>query len=70
MIKVSQKLKDKVKLYPGKQWELAVKVGIHPGYLSQIVNDLTHIKNKNKKIMKLARILGLEENEIFEEEHN
>jgi hypothetical protein len=69
---VSETLKAKVRLSNLKQYQIAHLVNIHPTTLSRIINGIEIVKDGDKRIIAIGKVLGLAEEECFatdEREH-
>lgn len=64
---ISQQFKQKLKLWHEPQYRVAIKAGIHPGLLSKWVIGAQPVKRGDPRIIRVAKILGLKQNQIFEE---
>lgn len=59
---------EKIKLNELKQYEIALKAGLHPATLSKIVNGAEPIKVGDPRVLSVAHVLGIPESEVFEKE--
>jgi hypothetical protein len=64
---VSDLFKAAVKLSDLKSYEIANKAGIHYTTLSQIINGVQDVKPGDKRVLKVAKILGLEPEDCFDD---
>jgi hypothetical protein len=62
---VSETFKTKVKLSNLKGYQIAHLATIHPTTLSRIMNGIEPVKNGDKRVIAIGRILGLTESECF-----
>jgi len=65
---ISEKFVSAVKQYSGTQYSLAWKAGIHPVTLTQIVTGYIRPLPGDKRVLKVAAILGIEPGECWEVE--
>ena len=62
---VSRKFVEAVKGYPDTQYSLAWKAGLHPVTLTQIVIGYIRPGPGDKRVLRVAEILGLNPEECF-----
>jgi len=65
MASMSKKLNDAVRLYPGKRYELAWRIPMHPSSLSAVLHGIQPVKVGDPRILRLAELLGIPEEEAF-----
>jgi len=64
---VSQKFVEAVKLAPKRAYRIAQEAGLHPTTLSKIMNGIEKAHSNDPRILAVARVLGLDPKECFEE---
>jgi transcriptional regulator with XRE-family HTH domain len=62
---VSDQFKEAVKLYKGRQYEIAHKAGIHPSVLSRIVCGIDKTEPGDLRVLRVAKVLGLRKKDCF-----
>lgn len=62
---VSEKLKRAVKLSPMRAYQIAHRCNLHPSTLSQIVNGIVYVKPGDPRVLRVAKVVGVSENEAF-----
>ncbi len=65
---VSKKLRDAVKLDPRRDYEIAHAAGLHPSMLSKLVCGIDRPKPGDPRVLAIAQVVGVDEEECFEEE--
>lgn len=63
---ISKKFRDAVKLDSRPQYELAWQAGINPTTLSQIIIGYVRPRYGDPRVIRVGKLLGLEESECFE----
>ncbi len=63
---LSRKFLIAVKLADEPMYRLAQKAQMHPSTLSQILHGIQKVKPSDPRILRIAKIVGLQENEIFD----
>lgn len=66
MMRVSREFKARLKLADRPAYRIAIEAGINPSTLSKIVHGAEQIQPKDKRVCRVARILGLNDHEAFE----
>lgn len=64
---VSQKFITAIKLSPEPAYKIAWKAGVNPTMLSKLINGIERPKPNDQRIINVGRILGIPENECFQE---
>lgn len=64
---VSKKLLATVKLCKKRAYIIAFEAKIHPSTLSKILNGIERTKPGDHRVIAVGRVLGLAEDELFEE---
>jgi hypothetical protein len=67
---ISKKLVEAVKLSDWRAYRIAHKAGLHPSTLSRILNGIEEVEFGDPRILRLAKVLGLNPDECFEEMRN
>jgi len=67
-MRVSQKFVAAVKLSGQREYQLARKAKIHPSTLSGLINGIQEPKPMDPRVVSVAKILGLDPEEAFEDE--
>jgi len=68
MRKVSQKFIEAVKLANRPAYKIAWEAGIHPVLLSKILHGYDRVWRNDRRVMAVAKVLGLDPGECFEGE--
>ena len=66
MFMFSKKFLIRLKLNPLPQYRIAQKAGLHPTTLSQLVNGIVTVKENDPRLLKVAQVLGLKREEVFD----
>ena len=64
-MKISKKLINAYKLDGRKAYDLAKLSGLHPATFSQIMNAIIPICKNDERVLKIARILGVNAKDAF-----
>ena len=67
MIVLSKKFIFALKEYPGRNYQVAQKAGIHFSTLSRLKNGIERTYWGDRRILKVGRVLGLAPDDCFEE---
>ena len=70
MVYVSKKFIQAVRTSPARNYRLALTSGIHPTYLSKIINHAAQVKFGDPKIIILGGLLSLPPEQCFSEKSN
>jgi len=65
-MRLSKRLKEALRFCDEPLWKLAASVNLHPSALSRYLHDRHEIRRKDKRLLKLARRLGVPKDEAFE----
>lgn len=65
---ISRKFLAEIKLHPEPAYKLAQKAGINPSVLSKLMNGYQPVKDDDKRIMAVGKLLGLSPRDCFEQE--
>lgn len=68
MVKVSQKFFEAVKLADRPAYKIAWEAGLHPVILSKILHGYDKLWPNDRRVIAVARVLGLQPQECFEME--
>ena len=63
---ISQKFKTRVKMHPMRDYKIALAAGLCPTTLSKIINDAMPVEPGDKRVLAIAKVLGIRESECFE----
>jgi hypothetical protein len=63
---VSRRFVEAVKLAPIRAYRIAHQAGLHPCTLSKIVNGIEPVRPGDRRVLAVANVLGLSENECFD----
>jgi len=63
---ISKRLIAAVKLNNRRAYEIAHDAGIHPSTLSRIICGIEKVKDEDRRVIAVGKILGLSEAECFE----
>lgn len=55
-----------LRLSKRNQYEVAWRAGIHPNTLSKLVNGIEHVRQNDKRIVAVGKILGLSPDKCFD----
>ncbi len=64
---LSQKFKEKLKLWPHPQYKVALQAGFNPSSLSKLVIGAQPVQIGDPRLIKVGEIIGLSSDQIFEE---
>jgi hypothetical protein len=64
---VSQKLIAAIRLNSMPAYKIAWSAGVNPTMLSKLINGIERPKQGDKRIINVGRVLGIQENECFQE---
>lgn len=64
---ISRKFKIAIKLSNIPAWRIAYMAGINPNVLSKIMSGALLIKPRDVRVLKVARVIGLSDDECFED---
>ena len=62
---ISERLRIAVKLSGKRQYRIAQEVGIHPATLSKLLNGIEVPKPGDLRVLAVARVVGVPEEEAF-----
>jgi hypothetical protein len=62
---ISTELQNAVRCAPIRQYRLAQKINVHPSTLSGWLNRIAPVKRGDRRVLELARLLGIGENAAF-----
>jgi hypothetical protein len=65
---VSKNFIAAVKLNPKRDYKIAQEAGVHPCILSRIINGIDQVQPGDKRVLAVGKVLGLGEEELFEQE--
>jgi hypothetical protein len=68
MVRVSRKFIEAVKLANRPAYRIAWEADLHPVLLSKLIHGADKVYPRDRRILRVARILGLKPEECFEEE--
>jgi hypothetical protein len=63
---VSQKLKNAVKTNLEPAYKIAQKANLSQSMMSQLLNGIVDVKHGDERVIRIGKVLGLEESECFE----
>lgn len=64
---ISRKFIETVKLSSWKSYQIAHKAGVNAATLSKIVNGIDLVKPGDPRVVRIARVLGLNPEDCFDE---
>ena len=67
---ISNKFKIAIKLSDKPAYKIAQEVGMDPNVLSKMLCGIIKVKRNDKRVLRVARVLGLKPEECFEEGEN
>ena len=65
---ISQKLKNAVRLSDKRSYMIAHEAGLHPSTLSRIICGIEKVTHGDQRVLSIAGVIGLPEDECFEHE--
>jgi hypothetical protein len=68
MLTVSNKLKIALKLNPKPAYQIAWAADINPNVLSKLINGIERVQPNDQRIIAVGKVLGVPEEECFQEE--
>jgi transcriptional regulator with XRE-family HTH domain len=68
-MKVSKTFIEQIKLSPLRQYKIAQEAGLHPSTLSKIMCGIEKIKERDPRVLRVARVLKLSREDCFEGAH-
>jgi plasmid maintenance system antidote protein VapI len=63
---ISKKFRTAVKLSNRRAYQIAWAAGVHPNFLSKIINGIERVKPGDPRVIRIGKVLGLSEDELFE----
>jgi len=63
---ISIKLKAAIKLNDKRQYQIAHEAGLNPSTLSKIICGIERVKEGDPRVLSVAKVLGLKQEECFE----
>lgn len=63
---ISQKFRTAVKLSNRRAYQIAWEAGVHPNFLSKIINGIERVKPGDSRVIRIGKVLGLSEDDLFE----
>ena len=67
MSSLSEKFLIKPKLYREPTYRIAQRASVNPATLSQLITGALRLKPNDERVISVGRILGLKDNECFED---
>ena len=67
-MEISGKLRQAISESPLRQFQLAALAGIHPSTLSKALNGATRLHLWDRRVLAIAKVLGIKPAEAFEDE--
>ncbi len=64
---VSRRFVEAIKLAPMRSYKIAQAAGLHPSTLSRILNGIDLVRPNDRRVIAVAKILGLDPRECFDE---
>ena len=65
---ISRRLRETVKLSDLRAYEIAHRAHLHPSTLSRILNGIEDVMPGDHRVLRIAKVLGLDAEECFEEQ--
>jgi diphthamide synthase (EF-2-diphthine--ammonia ligase) len=65
---VSKTFRAAIKLSDRRAWQIAYEAGIHPNVLSKIMSGAIRTKKDDERVLRVAKVLGLEPAACFDPE--
>jgi len=65
--KLSKLFLSELKLHPIPAYQLAIAAGLNPSSLSMLMHGGQKVDREDERLVALGKMLGLEEQEVFEE---
>lgn len=63
---MSETLRRAIKLHPKRHYQIAQEAGLHPSTLSKLMNGIVPIYEDDPRVIKIARVLGLDPEDCFD----
>lgn len=63
---ISKKFRSAVKLSHRRAYQIAWEAGVHPNFLSKVINGIERAKAGDPRVIRIGKVLGLSEDELFE----
>ena len=67
-MQISDKLRQEIAGSSLRQFQLATLAGIHPSTLSKALNGSTRLQPYDRRVLAIARVLGVNPEDAFEED--
>ena len=68
MIRISDKLRIKIKVNNIPAYRIAQLAGMDPSTLSKLLCGISRIKPNDPRVLAIGKVLGIPENECFQED--
>ncbi len=65
---ISKKFRATIKLSEIPAWKIALKAGVDPSVLSKIMIGAIPVRPGDRRVKRVARVIGLREDECFEDD--
>jgi len=65
-MRVSQKLRNAVRLSDLRVYEIAHRAGLHPSMVSKLIHGAEIPKPRDKRVIAIGRVVGLPESACFD----
>ena len=69
-MRVSQLFRNTVRLSNKRHYQIAHAAGLHPSTLSRLINGIEKIKKNDRRVLKIAAVLGLKTGDCFCDEES
>jgi transcriptional regulator with XRE-family HTH domain len=63
---ISRKLREAIKLSELKAYKIAQEADVHPTTLSRILNGIEEVKPGDTRVLRIAKVVGVEPQDCFE----
>jgi len=67
MVFVSKEFIHAVRTSPIRNYRLALNSGVHPTYLSKLINHAVTVKNGDHKVIAIGKVLGIDSDNCFKD---
>jgi hypothetical protein len=68
MVKVSRRFVTALKLADRPAYRIAQRAGLHPSVLSRLIHGAEPVREGDKRLLRVAKLLDVPSDEVFEHE--
>ena len=69
-MKLSRTFFSTLKLHPRPAYEIAQLANVDPNWVSKALHGMICLREDDERLIRIAQVLGLSENQIFEDSNN